>query len=111
MQKVKQEKNNNNSQEKNLLNVEDYGYIDAKRKNIPPAKIAAEGTVPPVPKVQYHYSPRRPPILQFDPQAAPDKLPELINEAKRRPLTDEETTLLADALRNQQPWLEWASKR
>jgi len=57
--------------------VEDYRHGEAKRKNNPPAKIAAEGTVPVVPKAEYAYSPRRPPVLRFDPEAGPDRLPEL----------------------------------
>jgi adenine-specific DNA-methyltransferase len=35
----------------------------------------------------------------------------LVGDAQRRKLTAEEANLLADALRNQQPWLEWAGKR
>ena len=35
----------------NGLNVEDYRHSGAKRKNNPPAKIAAEGTVPAMPKM------------------------------------------------------------
>ena len=48
------------------VSVEDYRHSGATRKNIPPAKIAAEGKVPEVPKIQYSYSPRRPPELLFD---------------------------------------------
>lgn len=36
---------------------------------------------------------------------------EAIREATKRPLTREEVKLLADALRNHEPWLEWAGKR
>jgi len=32
----------------------DYRHTGEKRTNIPPAKIAAEGKVPRVPKVRYH---------------------------------------------------------
>jgi adenine-specific DNA-methyltransferase len=31
--------------------------------------------------------------------------------AKREPLTEAEARLLAEALRRQEPWLEWAEKR
>jgi adenine-specific DNA-methyltransferase len=92
-------------------NVEDYRHTKAKRKNNPPAKIAAEGIVPPVPPIEYAYSPRRPPVLRFDPQGGPDKLPELLAEATRRPLSKDEARVLAEALRTQEPWLEWAGKR
>ncbi len=88
-----------------------YRHKQAKRKNNPPAKIAAEGTIPAVPKAVYEYNPHLPPILRFDPTGKPDKLPDLLADAKRRKLTDEEARLLADALRNQAPWLEWAGKR
>ncbi len=96
---------------KTKTRVEDYRHDEAKRKNNPPAKIAAEGVVPVIPKAKYYYNPRRPPVLRFDPDGGPDKLPELIAEARRRRLTEEEAKLLADALRNHQPWLEWTEKR
>ena len=38
---------------KRTTEVQDYRHSQAKRKNNPPAKIAAEGTVPPVPKAKY----------------------------------------------------------
>ena len=91
--------------------VTDYRHKQAKRKNNPPAKIAGEGTVPAVPKATYEYNPHLPPVLRFDPDGMPDELPELLAEARQRALTDDEARLLADALRNQQPWLEWAGKR
>ena len=89
----------------------DYRHDEAKRKNNPPAKIAAEGQVPLMPKIEYEYSPRLPPVLRFDPTGAPDKLPELLEQARERTLTEEELRLLADALRKEEPWLEWAGKR
>jgi adenine-specific DNA-methyltransferase len=92
------------------LNVEDYRHSGAKRKNNPPAKIAAEGTVPVMPKIEYSYSPRRPPVLRFDTSGKADKLPELLEKATKGPLTKDEAQILADALRTQQPWLEWAGK-
>jgi adenine-specific DNA-methyltransferase len=94
-----------------LENVVDYRHDEAKRKNNPPAKIAAEGTVPLMPKIKYEYSPRLSPVLRFDQDGSPDKLPKLLQEARRRALTSEEASLLADALRDQEPWLEWANKR
>jgi hypothetical protein len=38
-------------------------------------------------------------------------LPELLETARTRPLTLEETHVLSDALRKQEPWLEWAGKQ
>jgi len=91
--------------------VQVYRHAEEKRKNNPPAKIAAEGTVPAIPKATYHYSPRRPPELRFDPTGDPDKLPELLEKAQREVLTADEAKLLAEAVRNHQPWLEWADKQ
>jgi adenine-specific DNA-methyltransferase len=93
------------------LDVEDYRHSGAKRTNIPPAKIAAEGTVPAMPKIEYSYSPRRPPVLRFDPTGKADQLPELLEKATKGPLTKDEAQILAEALRTQQPWLEWAGKQ
>lgn len=91
--------------------VEDYRHKSAKRKNNPPAKIAAEGVVPPIPNIEYSYSPRRPPTLCFDRSGEADTLPDLLAEATQRPLTTAEAQELAEALRMQQPWLEWAGKQ
>jgi adenine-specific DNA-methyltransferase len=96
--------------DKSPSSVTDYRYED-KRKNNPPAKIAAEGFVPLVPKAEYLYSPRRPPELRFDPTGAADELPELLAKATREPLTADEAKVLAEALRINEPWLEWAGKR
>src|SRR5581483_6772312 len=93
-----------------LANVSDYRHGEAKRKNNPPAKIAAEGIVPLMPKIKYEYSPRLSPRLRFDNAARPDSLPELLCEAQKRPLNREEADELAQALRKQEPWLEWAGK-
>src|SRR5258705_6997280 len=93
------------------IQTADYRHTSQKRKNIPPAKIAAEGTVPQVAKVRYGYSPPLPPSLRFDPTGKADRLPELIATAGKRPLNESERKLLAEGLRNQQPWLEWAGKQ
>ncbi|MCR4414261.1 MAG: site-specific DNA-methyltransferase [Thermoguttaceae bacterium] len=96
---------------RDLFKLADYRHESSKRKNNPPAKIAAEGTVPVMPKIEYSYSPRRPPVLQFDPDGGPDALPELLAQATQRPLSPEEARQVAEALRHQEPWLEWAGKR
>ena len=44
--------------------MSDYRHA-AKRKNNPPAKIAAEGVVPAIPKAQYAYNPHLPPVLRL----------------------------------------------
>lgn len=92
------------------VEVVDYRH-DNTRKNIPPAKIAAEGRVPVVPKLHYSYSPRLDPVLRFDGDGTSDCLPELLETARRRALTNEEASVLAEALRTYEPWLEWAGKR
>ncbi len=91
--------------------VTDYRHPEATRKNNPPAKIAAEGHVPLLPKAEYSYSPRLAPVLRFDPTGSADQLPELLAEATRRPLDEAEAWALAEALRKCEPWLEWAGKR
>jgi adenine-specific DNA-methyltransferase len=84
----------------------------ARRKNIPPAGIEAQGRVEESPKVRHHYNPHLPPVLRFatDP-AATDSLPALLQIARQRALSDEEAQVLANALRRHEPWLEWAGKR
>jgi DNA modification methylase len=94
-----------------LENLADYRFPESTRKNNPPAKIAAEGYVPLLPKAEYQYSPRRPPELRFDPTGRADELPELLAIARERPLTEAEAWTLAEALRVHEPWLEWAGKR
>lgn len=92
------------------VQVSDYRHDD-KRKNIPPAKIAAEGRLPEVPKISYSYSPRLDPTLRFDATGQADNLPRLLTTARQRALSDEEVQTLADALRNYEPWLEWTGKQ
>ncbi|MBL4844232.1 MAG: site-specific DNA-methyltransferase [Planctomycetes bacterium] len=89
----------------------DYRHLEKKRKNIPPAAIAAEGHVPEVPKAEYLYCPHLPPVLRHDPDGGADALPDLIAEAGRRVLSPTEQRTLADALSSQEPWLEWSEKR
>jgi adenine-specific DNA-methyltransferase len=43
------------------VSTTDYRHKGAKRPNIPPAKIAAEGKVPSVPRARYYYNPHLPP--------------------------------------------------
>jgi adenine-specific DNA-methyltransferase len=57
--------------------VLDYRH-DAKRKNIPPAGLAAQGRVREAPKLSFAYDPHLPPILRFDPRGEADVLPELL---------------------------------
>jgi adenine-specific DNA-methyltransferase len=92
------------------LPVDDYRH-DATRKNNPEATLAASGRLPPVPRVTYAYSPRLAPVLRSDPTGKTDVLNELLAEVQKRPLSAEETALLAEGLRQHQPWLEWAGKR
>lgn len=93
-----------------LIETTDYRHGE-KRKNIPPAKMERQGTVPKAERAKYHYNPHLPPELRFDPTGAPDKLPALIAAAQKRPLTEAEAKALGEALKSQQPWLEWAGKK
>jgi len=90
--------------------IADYRH-DAKRKNNPPAGLAAQGVMEGPPKVEYAYNPHLPPCLRFDDSGTTDKLPELLATAKKRALSDEEARTLAEALRRHEPWLEWSGKQ
>jgi adenine-specific DNA-methyltransferase len=90
--------------------VVDYRH-EAKRKNNPPAGLAAQGPVRDVSKAKYAYNPHLPPMLRFDQTGATDSVFELLDEARTRRLTEEETRILAEALRQHEPWLEWTGKR
>ena len=100
---------------KKATNATDTSVLDyrhaAKRKNIPPAGLAAQGRVRETPRMQFAYDPHLPPMLRFDATGASDSLPELLKNARNRLLTAEEIELLASALRHREPWLEWAGKR
>jgi adenine-specific DNA-methyltransferase len=93
------------------LNISDYRFDESKRKNIPPAGLAARGVMEAAPKQKFYYDPHLPPVLRFDNTGEVDKLPELLEKAKTQVLSDTEIQLLADALRKQEPWFEWTSKR
>jgi adenine-specific DNA-methyltransferase len=105
---ARNKKTNDTQPDGGLAGVSDYRHPEATRKNNPPAKIAAEGFVPVIPKAEHLYSPRRPPELRFDHTGRAD---ELLARATERNLTEAEAWALAEALRVQEPWLEWAGKR
>ncbi|MBK8121783.1 MAG: hypothetical protein IPK39_23590 [Sulfuritalea sp.] len=58
--------------------IADYRF-DAKRTNIPPAGLAAQGKLESPQRIRYTYDPHRPPMLRFDGSGAADKLPELLS--------------------------------
>ena len=80
---------------------------DKLRKNNPPARIAAQGTLPPKRKMEYNYNPHLTPSLRFDDSG---KIDEMLEKARQGPLSDEDLKILSDALKHQAPWLEWAGK-
>ena len=90
--------------------VQDYRHDDATRRNNPPAGIASHGGLREKPKQEYAYNPHLPPVLRFDETGAADQIPELL-EKSRNGLSDDEIKLLADALKDRAPWLEWAGKQ
>jgi adenine-specific DNA-methyltransferase len=84
----------------------------AKRKNIPPAGLEAQGVLQEAPKIRYEYNPHLPPVLRSATDTTEaDKLPELLATARQRALSAAEAKVLADALRRHEPWLEWSGKR
>lgn len=91
--------------------VMDYRHEEASRTNIPPAGLAAQGRLRETPKMQFAYNPHLPPMLRFDKTGEADRLPELLQTARSRTLNADEAQLLADSLKNQEPWLEWAGKQ
>ena len=91
--------------------IQDYRYDNAKRKNNPPAGIAARGKINEPPKVEYAYNPHRPPCLRFDGNGDADQIPELLQKAKDKVLSEEEIAILAEALQHHEPWLEWSGKQ
>jgi adenine-specific DNA-methyltransferase len=84
----------------------------AKRKNLPPAGLEAQGRIEEVRRIRYEYNPHLPPVLQSAKDATgTDKLPELLSLARQRALSADEAAILAGALRRHEPWLEWSGKR
>jgi len=84
----------------------------AKRKNIPPAGLEAQGVLKDAPKIRYEYNPHLPPALRSATEAGTaDKLPKLLAISRQRALSADEANQLADALRQHEPWLEWSGKR
>ncbi|MGF6311910.1 adenine-specific DNA-methyltransferase [Bradyrhizobium sp. i1.8.4] len=84
----------------------------AKRKNIPPAGLEAQGVLGKAPRIRYEYNPHLPTVLRSAVDGtATDKLPQLIALARQRALSADEAKVLVDALRRHEPWLEWSGKR
>ena len=83
----------------------------ARRKNIPPAGLEAQGMVRDEPPVQLRYNAHLPPVLRSaaDVEAA-DRLPELLAAVRERALTADEAAALGAAVGQHQPWLEWSGK-
>ena len=84
----------------------------AKRKNLPPAGLESHGRVGKEAPHRYEFNPHLPPTLRSAPDAGDaDLLPDIVREAQKRPLNEDEGQILAEALRRHEPWLEWAGKR
>ncbi|MYC38427.1 MAG: site-specific DNA-methyltransferase [Chloroflexi bacterium] len=90
--------------------VADYRY-DATRKNNPPATLASHGRIQESGKQRYYYDPHLPPNLRFDGTGQSDRVPELLDAAKHRALTEDEVHFLKEATSEFEPWLEWTGKR
>jgi adenine-specific DNA-methyltransferase len=92
-------------------NVVDYRHKSVKRLNIPPAGLTARGEVVREKKIRYAYNPHLAPALRFDATGKTGSIEKLIKDASRRKLESHEIKFLQEALRNHEPWLEWAGKR
>lgn len=86
----------------------EHRYAGATRKNLPTAGDAL-GHVEEAAPITYAYDPHRPPVLRFNEAIARQRW--LLDEARRRTLTGDETAELAAMLEASQPWLEWSGKR
>lgn len=98
---------------KKKIVVDNYKHGSAKRKNIPTAKMAAEGKIPRVQKASYSYSPHLSPVLRFDPSGQSQRLSDIVENviAGKQP-TSEEANILRGVVANaSQPWLEWSGKK
>ena len=89
----------------------DYRHKNVKRLNIPPAGLAARGEIVREKKVRYAYNPHLVPALRFDATGKADGIKDLLEKAGRQKLEPAELATLEAALRNHEPWLEWAGKR
>jgi len=105
----------------------DYRHHHARRLNNPTAGNAPEGKVEKADRKVYAYDPHRPPTLRYDATGRADalmaRMTELLAKAQAPPVQDptddepkgslsaDEAAELANALRQGQPWLEWAGKR
>ena len=103
-------KNSNRMSKSGGKEFTDYRFDDS-RTNIPPAKIAAEGTIPNADEFEYSYSPRLAPELRFDETGKSDFVQELLKKASVQMLSDNEIKFLEDSLKLHEPWLEWTGKR
>lgn len=99
------------SRNKPETKVKDYRHEEATRKNNPPAGIASHAKIRETPKREYAYNPHLPPVLRFDESGDSDRLPKLLEKARREPLSHDEVQILAAALKHHAPWLEWAGKQ
>lgn len=95
------------------VEVENYSHSSSSRKNIPPAKIAAEGNIPAVQMARYGYSAHLSPELRFDPSGHSDRVSAIVEKAiSGQTLTNEEAEILRGLAGNvSQPWLEWSGKK
>jgi adenine-specific DNA-methyltransferase len=91
--------------------VAEYRHKKAKRVNIPPAGLAARGEIVREKKVRYAYTPHLSPVLRFDATGGADGVKKIMEKAARQKLEPAELAILEAALRNHEPWLEWAGKR
>ena len=93
--------------------VENYKHDSAKRKNIPTAKIAAEGKIPHMAKVKYGYSAHLSPELRFDASGQSDQVNNIVDKVSTgKKLTNKEVEIIKGLATNaSQPWLEWSGKK
>ena len=101
----------NKQGKKTETSVSTYTHSTEMRKGIPSGGTAGKASVPAAPKKKYYYNPHLSPVLRHDPTGGADGVLALVEKAGREPLSPEEQKILEEALRNHQPWLEWAGKQ
>jgi adenine-specific DNA-methyltransferase len=91
--------------------VVDYRHKSVTRLNIPPAGLTARGQIVKEKKVRYAYNPHLSLVLRYDATGKTDSIKKMLEQASLRKLEPDEIRFLQEALRNHEPWLEWAGKR
>ena len=87
--------------------IADYRH-DETRTALPYAALSDRTRVKEAKKKEWEYDPHLPPVLRWDEKATAERI---LQKAAHSALDAEELNNLSRLLEQQQPWLEWTSKR